>query len=249
MQKKATELYCELVALAPRHLPALASSLRNLASILWCIGRQEEEPETYFLPALAEALDQLAGYFTEKGDDNNTSALTAESTEKVELIAESDDEEDVEEHWETALKDDKCHDTSDAAINVEEVVSEAVHTIISETPTISTSDTLDSEIAVTARDVGISCVASLEPLSEAQAVVSLVDKIMTSSVTASDERATVQGTVIPAKSLGHLAGILNTPLEVKLNMNVSMSMHSTLVNILWSILVAILFAVVSSHAL
>ncbi|KAJ7933985.1 hypothetical protein B0H13DRAFT_1591938, partial [Mycena leptocephala] len=81
--EKATELYRELVALAPRHLPTLASSLQNLALILQKVGSREEaitaceeavgimrkvaEIETYFLPALADALDQLAGYLTEKG--------------------------------------------------------------------------------------------------------------------------------------------------------------------------------------
>ncbi|KAJ7891228.1 hypothetical protein B0H14DRAFT_2289248, partial [Mycena olivaceomarginata] len=81
--EKATELYRELVALAPRHLPTLASSLRNLGSILWDVGCRDEaiaaceeavgimrkvsSPETYFCPALAEALEQLAGYLGEKG--------------------------------------------------------------------------------------------------------------------------------------------------------------------------------------
>ncbi|KAJ7806450.1 hypothetical protein B0H13DRAFT_1454112, partial [Mycena leptocephala] len=94
--EKATELYRELVALAPRHFPTLASSLQNLASILWNIGRREEAiaacdeavsimqkvvyPETYFLPALANALDQLAGYLAEKGDINSASAAATEST-------------------------------------------------------------------------------------------------------------------------------------------------------------------------
>jgi tetratricopeptide (TPR) repeat protein len=94
--KKATELYRELVTLAPRHFPTLANSLQNLASILWNVGRPEEaitaceeaigimrkvvEMETYFLPALADALDQLAGYLTEKGDIVSASAVTIEST-------------------------------------------------------------------------------------------------------------------------------------------------------------------------
>jgi tetratricopeptide (TPR) repeat protein len=94
--EKATKLYRELVALAPRHLPTLASSLQNLASILWNVSRREEaiaaceeaagmmrkvvEIETYFLPALANALDQLAGYLTEKGDIVGASAVTIEST-------------------------------------------------------------------------------------------------------------------------------------------------------------------------
>ncbi|KAJ7891210.1 hypothetical protein B0H14DRAFT_2158512, partial [Mycena olivaceomarginata] len=92
--EKATELYRELVALAPRHLPTLASSLRNLGSILWDVDCREEavaaceeaigimrkvsSPETYFLPALAEALDQLAGYLAGKGDVRGAAAAVDE---------------------------------------------------------------------------------------------------------------------------------------------------------------------------
>ncbi|KAF7357950.1 hypothetical protein MVEN_00841600 [Mycena venus] len=95
--EKATALYRQLVQLAPRHLPTLATSLRNLASILWSQGCQEQattpceeavhilrkivESETYFLPALAEALDQLSIYLTEKGDDASAFAAAAECTE------------------------------------------------------------------------------------------------------------------------------------------------------------------------
>jgi tetratricopeptide (TPR) repeat protein len=94
--EKATELYRELVALTPRHLPTLASSLQNLALILWNVSHREEaiaaceeatgmmqkvvEIETYFLPVLADDLDQLAGYLTEKGDIVSASAMTIEST-------------------------------------------------------------------------------------------------------------------------------------------------------------------------
>ncbi|KAJ7933992.1 hypothetical protein B0H13DRAFT_1511313, partial [Mycena leptocephala] len=95
--EKTTKLFRELVELAPRHLPTLASSLQNLASIQWKVGHPEEaitaceeavsimrtfvDPERYFLPALADMLDNLEGYLTEKGDLNSASAATAESTE------------------------------------------------------------------------------------------------------------------------------------------------------------------------
>ncbi|KAJ7754904.1 hypothetical protein B0H14DRAFT_2290049, partial [Mycena olivaceomarginata] len=95
--EKATELYRELVALAPRHLPTLASSLQNLGSILWDVGRRDEavatceeavgimrkvsSPETYFLPALAEALEQLTGYLGEKGNVGGASAAAVECAE------------------------------------------------------------------------------------------------------------------------------------------------------------------------
>jgi tetratricopeptide (TPR) repeat protein len=103
--EKATDLYRELVALAPRHLPTLARSLQNLGSILWNVGRRDEsiaaceeavsimrkvvDPETYFLPALAKTLDQLVGYLREKGDGDGASIAAAECAEvrrKFELL-------------------------------------------------------------------------------------------------------------------------------------------------------------------
>ncbi|KAJ6499877.1 hypothetical protein DFH09DRAFT_844817, partial [Mycena vulgaris] len=95
--ERATELYRESVSLAPRHLPTLASSLQNLASILWNIGRRDQsisacdeavsivrkvaDNETYFLGTLGEALDQLAGYLAEKGDNEGAAAAMYESAE------------------------------------------------------------------------------------------------------------------------------------------------------------------------
>ncbi|KAJ6488379.1 hypothetical protein DFH09DRAFT_837777, partial [Mycena vulgaris] len=103
--EKATELYRELVSLAPLHLPTLTSSLQNLASILWNIGRRDEsisacdeavsimrevaDSETYLLRALGEALDQLAGYLAKKGDSEGAAAATDESAEvrhRIELL-------------------------------------------------------------------------------------------------------------------------------------------------------------------
>ncbi|KAK7006019.1 Tetratricopeptide repeat family [Favolaschia claudopus] len=93
--RRATGLYRELAALAPRHLPTLARSLQHLASILWLLGHQNEaiaaseeavdtlrkvvEPETYFLPLLADALDELAGYLTKRGDNSGAATATAEA--------------------------------------------------------------------------------------------------------------------------------------------------------------------------
>ncbi|KAJ7791249.1 hypothetical protein B0H14DRAFT_3890761 [Mycena olivaceomarginata] len=138
--EKATELYRELVALAPRHLPTLASSLRNLGSILWDVGRRDEaiaaceeavgimqrvsSPETYFLPALAEALDQLAAYLTEKGDVVGASAAAAECVEVrrefaalppepeflFEEVVDMVESDDEEEGWTEA---DEYHDASE----------------------------------------------------------------------------------------------------------------------------------------
>jgi hypothetical protein len=85
--------------------------------------RKVVEIETYFLPALADALDQLAGYLTEKGDIVGASAMTIESTavrrrftslppqpdflfEKIELEGDDKDGTDMKEEWETALEAD-----------------------------------------------------------------------------------------------------------------------------------------------
>ncbi|KAJ6488373.1 hypothetical protein DFH09DRAFT_1455667, partial [Mycena vulgaris] len=103
--ERATELYRELVFLAPLHLPTLASSLQNLASILWNLGRRDQsisasdeavsimrklaDSETYLLGALGEALNQLAGYLSETGDSEGASAATDESAEvrrRIELL-------------------------------------------------------------------------------------------------------------------------------------------------------------------
>ncbi|KAJ7481846.1 hypothetical protein FB451DRAFT_955061, partial [Mycena latifolia] len=102
---KAISLYRELVSLAPRHLPALASSLKNVASILRRVGRLGEsvaaceeavsimrkvaDTETYFLQDLAEALEQLARYLLGKCDTERASAAISESAEvrrKIELL-------------------------------------------------------------------------------------------------------------------------------------------------------------------
>ncbi|KAF7357955.1 Tetratricopeptide repeat family [Mycena venus] len=95
--EEATALYRQLVQLAPRHLPTLATSLRNLASVLRDVGCRDQatahceeavsilrnvvKSETYFLPALAKGLDQLSVYLTEKGDIDGALATTAECAE------------------------------------------------------------------------------------------------------------------------------------------------------------------------
>ncbi|KAJ7891991.1 hypothetical protein B0H13DRAFT_2340297 [Mycena leptocephala] len=135
--EKATELYRELIALAPRHLPNLAGSLQNLASLLWSSDRRDESVvacteavgilrqvsnnEDYFLPSLAEVLEWLGRYLSEKGDAGGATAAIAECTEvsrKIRLLPRqlsfkdhdvlSDDEDEV---WETATEsEDEYHD-------------------------------------------------------------------------------------------------------------------------------------------
>ncbi|KAK7006011.1 Tetratricopeptide repeat family [Favolaschia claudopus] len=93
--RRATGLYRELVALAPRHLPNLARSLRHLASILWLLRHEDEamaaseeavdilrkvvDLEMYFLPIFADALGELAGYLTKRGDSSSAATATAEA--------------------------------------------------------------------------------------------------------------------------------------------------------------------------
>ncbi|KAJ7802893.1 hypothetical protein B0H14DRAFT_3779118 [Mycena olivaceomarginata] len=154
--EKATELYCKAITLAPRLLPTLASSLRNLGSILRDVGRRDEaiatceeamgimrrvsSPETYFLPALAEALDQLEGYLAEKGDFGGAAAAAAECAEVRREFAVLPPEPDFlfekvvdmmvsDDKWETftparvSEADDEYHNASEG-LNVEAVESD-----------------------------------------------------------------------------------------------------------------------------
>jgi tetratricopeptide (TPR) repeat protein len=172
--EKATKLYRELVALAPRHLPTLASSLQNLASILWSVSHREEaiaackeavsimqkvvEIEMYFLPALADALDQLAGYLTEKGDIVGASAVTIESTTVrrrfASLLPQPDflfekielegDDEDN-----TDVKEE-CETASEADISMDaEVLPAATITIISSSNVLRPDPIVSVEIQPT----------------------------------------------------------------------------------------------------
>ncbi|KAK6997001.1 Tetratricopeptide repeat family, partial [Favolaschia claudopus] len=95
--EKAIALSRELVALAPRHLPTLASNLQHLASIKWDLGRREEaivacdeaiqilrnvaKSETCLLPTFADALDQHCALLVEQGDASGAAAVTAEAVE------------------------------------------------------------------------------------------------------------------------------------------------------------------------
>ncbi|KAJ7466999.1 hypothetical protein FB451DRAFT_1560940 [Mycena latifolia] len=150
--EKATHLYRELVLLAPRHLPTLANSLQNFASILRKIERVDEsvsaceeaisilrqvaETETYFLPALAEALDQLAGYFAESGDTERASAVISESTDvrrRIGLLPTQtgllfpdidmdSKDEDEDDAWETATESEEEYQDAPGAPTDMEVV-------------------------------------------------------------------------------------------------------------------------------
>ncbi|KAJ6488359.1 hypothetical protein DFH09DRAFT_1455652, partial [Mycena vulgaris] len=152
--EKAIELYRESVSLTPRLLPTLASSLQNLASILWNVGRRDEcisacdeavsimrkvaDNETYFLGALGEALDQLARYLAEKGDTERAAAARSESSEvrnKIALLppepeflfldVEMDDsEDDDEDEAWETATESEDDDYQDASTDIELEVSE-----------------------------------------------------------------------------------------------------------------------------
>ncbi|KAJ7466981.1 hypothetical protein FB451DRAFT_1259751 [Mycena latifolia] len=229
--EKATDLYRELVSLAPRHLPTLANSLRNLASILCKIGRVDEsvsaceeaisilrqvaETETYFLPALAEALDQLAGYFAESGDTEHAWAVISESAEvrrRIELLPTQtgllfpeidmdSEDEDEDDAWETATESEDEYQDAPGTLTDMEVVI------------LEASDNLPS---IT--------VSSAETPSEG----SRKNAREPEGPTAMDTAKPVQTSV---------ANMLSTPLEIRL--------RSTPVDILWWMLVGILSVAVA----
>ncbi|KAJ7249346.1 hypothetical protein C8J57DRAFT_1189215, partial [Mycena rebaudengoi] len=102
---KAVEDYRELVFLAIRHTPSLATSLQNLASRLWDVDRRDESIKAleeaisllrgvadrlpHHFPTLAEALEQLAGYLLMEGDAAGASAVASECTDIWERLAYS----------------------------------------------------------------------------------------------------------------------------------------------------------------
>ncbi|KAJ7354522.1 hypothetical protein DFH08DRAFT_1077207 [Mycena albidolilacea] len=248
-----TELYHELVELAPRHLPTLASSLRNLASLLWDAGRRDEaiiaceeavnimrkvaDTETYFLSYLAEASSELARYLTEKSNIGDASAASAKCVEVQWKF------EDSEEAWETVSKvKDEYHDTSEARPSVKEVVSEAAHLAISDsflsTPSTTQSPDGDSHLSGIPVGVGDTAIPSAASIAAA-APVSLNQNAMASIrvaaalVEAHGSTDATQSTETP------FTDILNKPLEVRL------SIRSTPMHILWWMLLVILSALLA----
>ncbi|KAJ7249336.1 hypothetical protein C8J57DRAFT_1668869 [Mycena rebaudengoi] len=105
--EKAVEEYRELVFLAVRHTPSLASGLRNLASRLWNVDRRDDsitalkeaisllrgvvDQLPHHLPALADALKQLAEYLSAQGDAAGKGRAFT-SLGRKEAEAESDSE-------------------------------------------------------------------------------------------------------------------------------------------------------------
>jgi hypothetical protein len=242
--------------------------LRNLSSILQGVGHQDEavaaceeavaimrkvaSSETYLLPALAEALDQLADCLAENGDVVGASAAAAECAEvrrefatlppepeflfeEVVDMVESDDEE---EGWPEA---DEYHDTSegpstDVVESDDEVdeyhdASEATSveplTFILESSshslTLTPGPSTNIDTPVQANPCGISIAT------ENSDIVVLNGSSDVESVTTTD---TVQS-------------IFSKPLEVEVKL--SMRMRSTLMDIVWWVLLLVLgisFAIV-----
>ncbi|KAJ7466962.1 hypothetical protein FB451DRAFT_402717 [Mycena latifolia] len=244
--EKTTDLYRECASLAPRHLPTLASSLQNLAAMLWNVSRRDEsvsaceeavtimrkvaEMETYFLGALGEALDQFAGYLLENGDAERAAAATSEAVDvrrKIKclppqqefllLAFETESEEEAEVGWATATKSEEYHD---GATDIAEVVSEAASaTSAQELP--STTQTVEAEVE-----------GSNTPSAASQAAVPSPDEAATPPVESQSEERVARNI---AKT--RVADILNTPLKVELS--------STPMDLLWWFLLGILSVVIA----
>ncbi|KAF7362314.1 Tetratricopeptide repeat family [Mycena venus] len=164
--EKATELYRELVALAPRYLPDLASSLRNVASIRWEVGRRDEaitaceeavcimrkvaDTETNLLPALAEALGQLLGYHTERSTaaeyaevQGMLACLPPQPHSVLEMLSDDEDDGDSKEFEETMLEaDDRFHIASTAEVDANEVPE------LSANAALQLAETMESSAAI-----------------------------------------------------------------------------------------------------
>jgi hypothetical protein len=264
-------LYRELVELAPTHLPILARSLRDLASNLWTVGRRDESAatcdeaanimrnvviaESYFLPALAEVLEQLAGYLKETGSAAYASAATAECAEvrrkfeslppepdfifeEIKMEWADEDEGNDGNVWEiVGNSDDEYCDVSRAAADVEEVVlpGEAPTGVFQDVtlpnPPVF-SDPEPSEVSVSAGvftrvDSEVSLAASPPTYLNATSTSA------TSQLTSGEEKVDpATDTETHKTGKRRVSDLLNTPLEVKLS--------TTPMNILWWVLVGIL---------
>jgi hypothetical protein len=267
--EKATELYRELVALAPRHLPTLTSSLRNLGSILWDLGRRDEaiatceeavgimrklvNPEMCFLPALAEALEQLAGYLAEKGDVGGAAAAAAECEQvRREFVALPPEPEflfekvvdmaELEDKEEGRAEADEYHNTSECPTCIEEVESD---------------DEVDMYHEASGSPTSIECPALIsEPsghLSTPSTGRPSVDNDIPGrskacripSAAESSNIVVLNGSsaVESLTATDTVKGILTKPLEVDMRLNMHMRLRSTLMDVVWWVLLGISFAI------
>ncbi|KAJ7853633.1 hypothetical protein B0H14DRAFT_3653544 [Mycena olivaceomarginata] len=257
--EKAMELYRELVALAPCHLPTLASSLRNLGSILWDVGCQDAgvaackaavgimwmvvKPETYFLPVLGEALEQLVVYLAEKGDVRGVSAAGAECAQVrrefaalpaepeflFETVADMVDLEDKAEGWAEA---DESHDTSEGlSVGAVESDNEAdkyhdtSEPLMSvEPPALISEPSGHSSTSAPGPSTGTDAPVQANPTGDSTTV------ILNSSSTPAIQNPAAMDTV---------NSMFSKPLEVDMRLY----LQSRLMDILWWVLLGILFAI------
>ncbi|KAJ7754900.1 hypothetical protein B0H14DRAFT_3600188 [Mycena olivaceomarginata] len=267
--EKATELYRELVALAPRHLPTLASSLRNLGSILQGIGRRDEaiatceeavgimrrvsSSEMYFLPALAEALDQLVAYLKEIGDVVGASAAAAECAEVrrefatlppepeflFEKVVDMVESDDEEEGWAEA---DEYHDASEGpSADVVESDDE-----VDEYHDTSEAPTSVEPPAFILEPSSRSSTSTPGPSTDIDAPVQ-ANPCGISMAAESSDIVVLNGSsdVESVATTDTVKSILSKPLEVEVKL--SMRMRSTLMDIVWWVLLLVLgisFAIV-----
>ncbi|KAJ7815483.1 hypothetical protein B0H14DRAFT_1407366 [Mycena olivaceomarginata] len=201
--------------------------------------RQVASSETYFLPALAGALEQLAAYLTENGDVVGASAAVAECAEVRRefaalppgpefLFEEAVDMAELEDEWEfpiPAVESDESADESDDEADesddtLEPPTSVGPPALISEPSgqlsTLTSSPSIDIEAPA---PCGISIAA------ENSDIVVLNGSSAVESVTTTDT----------------VKSILSKPLEVEVKL--SMRMRSTLMDIMWWILLGISFAI------
>ncbi|KAJ7112901.1 hypothetical protein C8R44DRAFT_796850 [Mycena epipterygia] len=198
--------------------------------------RQVAESETYFLRDLAGGLIQLALYLSAVGDDDGTSAATAECEEiqkKIELLPPQSDflfEEIVQEpEEETCEPEEILEDTVFLALAESAIVtsSSLAEAVVSEA-TVHISQDIQSEAAQS----GISfCTADSDSLTDSE-VATQVPVSVPFPVTCPSR----EGTTEQANSRKrYLANLLVTPLRLEVKINP------------WCILLGILFALVWSR--
>ncbi|KAF7357936.1 Tetratricopeptide repeat family [Mycena venus] len=261
---KATDLYRELVELAPRHLPTLASSLQDRASILWEVGRCDEaiaaceeavaiirkivDPEVYFLAALAEALEQLAVYLTEKGDVISASAATAEYGEvrrtfaslpsETEFLFErvvTESDEDDEEAPSGSEKDDNYDDASEALKSAEGPDTAHAATTLPESPGEPTVENLPEGSCIDAGEIRVAAGDKVIP-SAAHASSVELEVLSPAHKTSVASESPDEG-----PSITETAPSAKKSLTDVLSKPLEVRLSSTPMDILWWILLGILF--------
>ncbi|KAK7018869.1 Tetratricopeptide repeat family [Favolaschia claudopus] len=260
--RRAVELYRELVALAPSHLPTLARSLRHLASVLWLLGHEDEattaseeaadilrkvvDPETYFLPLFADALDELAGYLSKRGDSSGASTANVEAAEARLRIASLPPEPE----WLFMQTEDANHQDDD--LNWWEWDVEQYHDALEGSASEASAEVDDSADAGDPdfEDALVTTAIVEEEVEQTVAVETPEGKLSPISVAPEDSAdqpgfkeeidmdnsriATARETAKGTETQGTFTNILRKPFEIRL------SMRSTLMDFIWWILLLLL---------